>query len=231
MEGTDYKLSYKNNKAIAFASDKKAPMVIVTGKGSYKGKCSAAFAIVKQNIGNLTLTAKDKRCTDKAGKFTTSFVITDTDGKKLSAGKDYDKNSVQYTYAETGKPVGKTDIVPEGTTLRITVNAAQTGSYTGSISGEYRITAYDIAKAKVTVTAQTYTGSEIEPNSQTGVRVMFKGYENELTEGTDYEITGYDNHIRTGTAKLYIKGIGDFGGTKTVKFQIKSKAFKWWWQD
>ena len=49
---------------------------------------------------------------------------------------------------------------------------------------------------------------------------MFKGYENELTEGTDYEITGYDNHIRTGTAKLYIKGIGD-----------KSKAFKWWWQD
>ncbi len=231
MEGTDYKLSYKNNKAIASASDKKAPMVIVTGKGSYKGKCSAAFAIVKQNIGNLTLTAKDKRCTDKAGKFTTSFVITDTDGKKLSAGKDYDKNSVQYTYAETGKPVGKTDIVPEGTTLRITVNAAQTGSYTGSISGEYRITAYDIAKAKVTVTAQTYTGSEIEPNSQTGVRVMFKGYENELTEGTDYEITGYDNHIRTGTAKLYIKGIGDFGGTKTVKFQIKSKAFKWWWQD
>ena len=60
---------------------------------------------------------------------------------------------------------------------------------------------------------------------------MFKGYENELTEGTDYEITGYDNHIRTGTAKLYIKGSGDFGGTKTVKFQIKSKAFKWWWQD
>ena len=229
-ENTDYKLSYKNNKAIAGASDKKAPTVVITGKGNYKGKREVSFNIVQQDIGELTLTAKDKVYTDKAGKFATSFVITDKDGKKLSAGRDYDKKSVVYTYAETGEPVGKTDIVPQGTELCITVNATETGVYRGSVRGTYRIAAYDIGKAKVTVEPQIYTGSEIKPDSGTGLKVTYKGYDNGLTEGADYEITGYANNVKKGTAKLYIKGLGDFGGTKTVNFKIKTKTFQWWWQ-
>lgn len=229
-EGTDYKLSYKNNKAIAAASDPKAPTVVITGKGNYKGKREASFNIVKQDIGELMLTAKDKVYTGKAGKFATSFSIVDKDGKKLSAGRDYDKKSIVYTYADTGEPVGEMDIVPQGTTLCITVNAVDTGTYRGSISGEYRITAYDIGKAKVSVEPQTYTGSEIEPHSGTGVKVTYKGVESELTEGVHYEITGYANNVKKGTAKLYIKGLGDFGGTKTVSFKIKTKTFQWWWQ-
>lgn len=229
-EGTDYKLSYKNNKAIAAASDKKAPIVVITGKGNYKGRREASFHIVKQDIGELVLTAKDKVYTGKAGKFTTSFSIVDKDGKKLSAGRDYDKKSIVYTYADTGEPVGEMDIVPQGTTLCITVNAADTGAYRGCITGEYRIAAYDIGKAKVSVEPQTYTGSEIEPRSDTGVKVTYKGFENELIEGVHYEITGYANNVKKGTAKLYIKGLGDFGGTKTVSFKIKTKTFQWWWQ-
>ncbi|MDE7205983.1 MAG: hypothetical protein K2N90_02280, partial [Lachnospiraceae bacterium] len=229
-EGTDYKLSYKNNKTIAAASDKKPPTVVVTGKGNYKGKREASFNIVRQDIGELALTAKDKVYTEKAGKYTTSFVITDKDGKKLSAGKDYDKASVAYTYADTGEPVGETDIVPQGTALCITVNASENGAYTGSVSGVYRIAAYDIGKAKVTVEAQTYTGDAIKPDSETGVKAAYKGYPDGLTEGVDYEITGYDNNVKKGTAKLYIRGISDFCGTKTVTFRIKTKTFQWWWQ-
>ncbi|MBD5451633.1 MAG: hypothetical protein HDR25_03225 [Lachnospiraceae bacterium] len=230
-EGTDYKLSYKNNKAVAKASDKKAPTIVITGKGFYKGKKEVLFNIVQQDIGVLTLAAKDKVYVNKAGRFTTSFVITDKDGKKLSAGKDYDKASVSYTYADSGKPVERTDLVPQGTMLRITVNATATGAYTGSISGVYRITAYDIAKAKVTVEPQIYTGNAIEPTSATGVKVTYKGYIGGLTEGVDYRITGYGNNTKKGTAKLYIEGIGDFGGTKTVNFKIKTKIFQWWWQN
>lgn len=230
-EGTDYKLSYKNNKAIADTASAKAPTVIITGKGSFKGKKELTFNIVKQDIGALTLTAKDKCYTERAGSFTTSFVITDKDGKKLSAGKDYDKASIIYTYADTGEPVGKTDVVQAGTTLCITVNALETGAYSGTISGEYRISAYDISKAKITVEAQNFTGNEIEPNSDTGVQVTYKGYSDALLEGVDYMITGYENNVQKGTAKLYIKGIGDFCGTKTVKFKIRTKNFKWWWED
>jgi len=230
-EGTDYKLSYKNNKAVAGISDKKAPAVVITGKGNYKGRKETLFNIVQQDIGALTLTAKDKVYANKAGRFTTSFVITDLDGKKLSAGKDYDKASVVYTYADTGKPVEQTELVPQGTALRITVNAAAAGAYTGSISGVYRITEYDIGKAKVTVEPQIYTGSAIEPTSATGVTVTYKGYNDGLTEGLDYQIIDYDNNTKKGTAKLYLKGLGDFGGTKTVKFKIKTKIFQWWWQN
>lgn len=230
-EGTDYKLSYKNNKAIAKMSDKKAPTIIVTGKGNYKGRQEILFNIVQQDIGELTLKAKDKVYANKAGCFTTSFVITDKDGKNLTAGKDYDKTSVIYTYADSGKPVEKTDFVQQGTTLRITVNAAATGAYTGNISAVFRITAYDIAKAKVKVEPQIYTGYAIEPTSTTGVQVTYKGYIDGLTEGVDYRITGYGNNTKKGTAKLYIEGIGDFGGTKTVNFKIKTKIFQWWWQN
>lgn len=230
-EGTDYKLSYKNNKAIAAGSDAKAPTVIITGKGSFKGKKELTFNIVKQDIGALTLTAKDKCYTEKAGSFTTSFVITDKDGKKLSAGKDYDKASIIYTYADTGEPVEKTDVVQADTTLCISVNALEAGAYSGTISGEYRISAYDISKAKITVEAQNFTGNAIEPNSDTGVKTTYKGCSDALLEGVDYIITGYENNVQKGTAKLYIKGIGDFCGTKTVKFKIRTKNFKWWWED
>lgn len=228
-EGTDYKLSYKNNKTIAAASAPKAPTVIITGKGSFKGKRELTFDIIKQNIGELTLTAKDKLYTGKPGSFYTSFVITDADGRKLSAGKDYDKASVTYTYADTGKPVGKTDIVQPKTILCITVNAAQAGAYSGTISGEYRIAEYDIAKVRSTAEAQIFTGSAIEPDSKTGLTVSYKG--GELAEGVDYIITGYENNVKKGTAKLYIKGIGDFCGTKTVTFKIKTRIFKWWWEN
>lgn len=227
-EGTDYTLSYKNNKAVADASDVKAPTVVIRGKGSYKGTISEKFSIVRQDIGNLTLTAKDRLYTGKAGSHVTGFTITDTDGKKLSAGKDYDKTSVTCTDAETGEEILKTDIVQPGTTLRITVAAAEDGAYYGTVSGDYRVSAYGIGKAKAAVSAQTYTGSAIEPDSLTGLTVLYKG--EELTEGEAYEITGYENNVKKGTAKLYIRGKGDFCGTKTVKFKIKTRVFQWWWQ-
>ncbi len=230
-EGTDYRLSYKNNRAVSNASGARAPAAVITGKGVYKGRKEVTFNIVRQDIGELTLTAKDKVYTGKAGTITTSFVITDKDGKNLAAGRDYDKTSAVYTYADSGEPVGTADVLERGTRVRITVKAAEKGSYSGTISGEYRVASYDIAKAKVTVEAQIYTGSEIKPDSATGVRVTYKGQSSGLTEGVDYMITGYDNNINRGTAKLYIRGIGEYCGTKTVSFKIKTKQFRWWWQD
>ena len=45
-----------------------------------------------------------------------------------------------------------------------------------------------------------------------------------------YEIVKYDNNVSKGKAFITIKGIGDYGGVKTVKFTIKSKGFMWWWK-
>ena len=37
---------------------------------------------------------------------------------------------------------------------------------------------------------------------------------------TDYEVAGYVNNIRTGTAAVIIKGTGNYSGVKTVKSRI-----------
>ena len=51
-----------------------------------------------------------------------------------------------------------------------------------------------------------------------------------LKAGTDYEIVegSYKNNLKKGTASVTIRGTGNYGGTKVVKFTIKSKTFKWW---
>ena len=96
----------------------------------------------------------------------------DNDGRKLSSGKDYDKN-LTYTYAtdtklsddvlrKAGSAVEKNDIIPAGTMIQ--VSAVGKGSYKGAISGEYRITKAEISKASVKVADQIYTGNPIEPD-------------------------------------------------------------------
>ena len=38
--------------------------------------------------------------------------------------------------------------------------------------------------------------------------------------GTDYTIIAYQNNEKAGTAKMILKGLGDYGGLKTVSFKI-----------
>ena len=56
-----------------------------------------------------------------------------------------------------------------------------------------------------------------------------------LTEGVDYEIVtdGYTKNINKGTAKLTVRGIGEYGGTKTASFKIKAQKMSWadWYKD
>lgn len=229
--GTDYKLSYKNNTTAASA--KKEPQVVVTGIKNFRGTRTLSFEIAKQDIGLLTVNVSDKVYSKKAGAYKTKLSVTDLDGKVLTAGKDYAK-TFHYTYASPttladgrirgeGETVDDKDIVPCGTVLNVTVTGLN--NYIGTLTGEYRITEYDISKAKVTVESQTYTGNAIEPD-ENDIRVTFKG--RELVFGTDYVIGGYANNVKKGTAKVTLRGIGEFGGTKTAAFRIKSKTVVWW---
>ena len=236
-KGTDYTLSYQNNYAVnAGENPKKVPTVTVTGKGSFTGKATAAYKITKTELSGLDMKAADKVWQKKANIFATKIEIVDVDGKKLAAGKDYEKTLV-YTYeAETtlqdgtvrnaGDNIQKTDIIPAGTRLRVAVSAKAGGNYSGELSTTYRITKADIGKAKVKIPTQTYTGKKIEPADQIEVTL---GGQN-LAEGTDYEIVSYSNNVNKGSASVILRGIGDCGGSKTVKFTIKGKGFLWWWR-
>lgn len=228
-EGTDYTVSYKNNNAAG-----KAATMTVKGKGNFTGSVVKGYLVTIQDLSNMTVKPADKVYQEKANIYKTTVRVYDTNGKQLSAGKDYDKN-VTYTYSvlpkdqkiitadgkdrEVGDAVDPGDIIPFGTKIKVKVNAAGS-NYTGSAEGVYSITRADIAKAKVTVPTQTYTGKAIEPKAK-DISVLMNGMP--VSSG-DYEIISYTNNINKGTAKLTIQGKGNYGGTKTVSFKIKGKS-------
>ena len=215
---TDCTISYANNKAVALSTDKKAPTIIIKGKGNFKGTVSVPFTITQTNIGTLSMTAEDVVYVNKAGKFVSTPVITDKSGQKLKAGTDYDKN-IKYTC--NGFVLNpQTYILPAGSQITVTVTGI--GNYTGTISTTYRIATAPIKSAKITVKSKTYTGSAITLNPS-DIKVTIG--KQTLKLGTDYQIVGYSNNIATGNANVTIKGIGNYAGTKTVKFKIVPKNF------
>jgi hypothetical protein len=242
-EGTDYTLTYKNNKAVNDGSDaKKVPTVTIKGKGNFTGSTALTYKVVQQDIGKLTLTAADKTYQNKKNIYATKLTVTDLDGKVLRAGTDYDNKNVTYTYTNettledalktvrtAGTPVGKDDIIPAGTEITVTVTGK--GNYTagtGALSDTYRITKNSISGAKVTIDKQTYTGEAVTLDKDQ-ITVKVKGV---ALSKDQYEIVddSYKNNIKKGNATVTIKGLGDYGGTKTVKFTIQAKGFKWWKQ-
>lgn len=221
----DYTLSYKKNNAAGNTAT-----VIIKGKGNFKGSVTKTFDITSCNIGDgdVKVSAADRIYKNKKNIYRTTVRLTDTSGKVLKAGTDYDKKFV-YTYQSNtklengtdraaGEAVDKTDIIPAGTIINITITA-KGSNYTGTVTGTYRIAGKSISSAKVTIPEQRYTGKEITL-SVDQIQVKMDG---NVISTKDYEIVGYSNNIKKGTAKVTIHGLNGYGGTKTVSFKIKGK--------
>lgn len=233
-ENVDYRLSYKNNKAVNDGSSpKKMPTISIVGKGNFKGTRTVTFLITNKNVSGLTLTVSDKVYQNKKNSWKAVPVITDVNGKKLYAGRDYDRTP-RYTYAETtklengsvreaGETVWANDIPPVGTVICVTAKGI--GNYEGELTGEYRIIKTDIKGASVTVPAQLYTGGEICPGQD---EITVKIGKTVLAP-EDYEIVSYSNNINKGSGVIVLRGKGEYGGTKAVKFTIRTKELFWWW--
>ena len=103
------------------------------------------------------------------------------------------------------------------------------GNYTGTLVQTFRIYKKSISSVIVEkIPNQSYTGSEITPEVTVYASKQDQKNQNPLTEGVDYEI-GYPEkgNINAGTGTLTIHGIGEYGGTKKVKFLILPKWLKW----
>lgn len=212
----------------------KVPQITITGKGNFAGKLTVNFAIEPKELSKVDLVVDDKAYTPKAAGLPT-VTLTDTDGKKLAAGKDYDK-MVSYTYTEdtllddevtfrkAGDTVDKKDIIPVGTVLKVSVVGNGT-TYMGEASATYRIVPQSLAKATVKVADQEYTGKPIIPD-KSDITVTVNKVE---LEEDDYEIVSCTNNVNKGSATLTIRGVGDnYGGIKTVKFKIDAKTMFWY---
>ena len=100
------------------------------------------------------------------------------------------------------------------------------GNYTGTCKSTYRISKAAISAAKVTIPVQTYTGRRVTPGKDVIV-VKVKG---KPVDPSQYEIVSYQNNIKKGNASVTIRGVDNYGGTKTVQFKIRAKGFLWWWR-
>lgn len=215
---TDYTIKYKDNKTPG--TDMTCE---ITGKGNYKGYTKTiTFRVTPGDIGQCTLTAADKPYNSKPNKWQTTVTVTDVNGKKLAAGKDYDKN-LTYDYKQEQSPAA-------GTTITVTVTGL--GCYEGSsISGTYRIFEKNISTLKVVIKPQEYTGEEIKLRKWIDIHIYASSADmkkdNEIWDDC-YDIveSGYKNNIKAGTAKVTLRGKGSYGGTKTYSFKIQKKKYK-----
>lgn len=220
-QGRDYTLSYKNNAKVGNTAS-----VTIKGKGNFKGTIqNKSFTIIPQKLENLkgSITAGDL-VVKSAKKYNKVIpVITDLDGKKLKNKTDFTVGNESYTISgptdESGNPA-------VGAEVTINVTAAQGSNYEGSVSTTFRVIDNDknISKAAIKVNPQVYTGKPIELKKDDIAEITMKigGQKVPLTPD-DFEIVGYTNNIKKGTAKVTIHGLREYGGTKTVTFKINAQ--------
>ena len=214
-EGVDYTLSYSKNKAVTTGETAE---VKIKGKGNYKGSVTEKFAVTKQQLSNLSegvIIADQFTTRDKLKK--PSVTITDLDGKKLSASKDFEIDKID----DKDDPAN-TD---ESGTVRVTIKAREDGAYEGSVDKTFRYMKAEanIVKAKMTkkIADQTYTGYPVKLSNEDLTGVLSVG-DTVLVPGKDFIIdrNSYLNNNKKGTAKVTLIGTGAMAGRKTVTFKI-----------
>jgi len=251
VSGKDYTVSYSKNTTVTTDNTpaNKLPQITIKGKGSFLGTLTGTWNItdgaMSDTNSKLHMTAKDISFQKKSGIFKTTLSITDVNGKKLTAGKDYDKK-ITYTYVndtqvftttglqilrKAGESVASEDIINAGTHLRATVKGigAYAGTGNASLSTTYRIVTADIAKAKIKIAVKTYqNGREVrlDPND---IKLTINN--TELAYGKDYTIDehSYINNTKKGKATVILRGVGkNYGGQRKITFTIRSKTLTWW---
>ena len=110
-------------------------------------------------------------------------------------------------------------------------NNINAGTATVTISGkgefdmltskaQFVIMTKDISSADISVSSipdQKYTGEEVTP------KITVKRNGKVLTEGKDYSLN-YINNKAIGTAKIMVRGIGNYSGSTVVTFEIKEMS-------
>ncbi|MDE7321924.1 MAG: type I pullulanase [Lachnospiraceae bacterium] len=224
VQGRDYTLSYRNNAKVS--ADGNTASVTIKGKGNFKGTIAdRPFTIKPQNLENLkgSITAGDIVVKDAKKYNKVIPVITDLNGKKLKNKTDFTVTSESYIVSGQVDASGNPE---KGAEVTINVKATEGSNYEGNVSTTFRVidNNNNISKAVIKVKPQVYTGKAIELEKDDIESITMKiGRDKVNLTHNDFEIVGYTNNIKKGTAKVTIRGLGEYGGTKTVTFKITAQ--------
>ena len=223
--GTDYTVSYSNNKNVGKATVK------ITGKGNYSGSLNAKFDIVpaKQQIQKLET------------KYKGFYIDWAQKGSATGYDVEYSVNANMSGAVSKHLTANKPDTLTVNGLSGDKTYYVRVRSYT-NVNGKVYYGAWsdvksiktannDITKATVSgISTKAFTGKAITQN------VTVKVGNTVLKNGTDYTVS-YSNNKKVGKATVKITGKGKYGGVITKTFKInpakqeiqkltaKSKAF------
>ncbi len=179
--------------------------VIVTGKGLYNNKnVIAIFSIYSKPIQESGVTLNPNSMQYTGSKLNPGVIVKDGN-KTLVRGTDY-----TVSYGEEGDNIN----VDKGTVI-----VRGIGNYSGRVEKTFTITPKPIQGSWVTLSKTTYAyqGAEVRPE----VRVRDSDRNVVLTLDEDYTVD-YNDNINIGTAKVIVKGKGNYTGTINKTFTISN---------
>ena len=160
----------------------------------FTGSSADAAAVTNCTVSGLT--AKTY-----TGKAQTQSITVKYRNKTLKNGKDYTVSCQNNINAGTAYVIIKGK-----------------GSYSGTVKRSFTIKPAIIYKQCTfyKIASQYYTGSQIKPVPK------IKNGTTTLKNGTDFTLT-YQNNVNKGTAKVYIKGKGNYSGSCSLTFSITAR--------
>lgn len=160
----------------------------------FTGSSADAAAVTNCKVSGLTTKTY-------TGKAQTQSITVKYRNKTLKNGKDY---TVSY---QNNINAGTAYVIIKGK-----------GSYSGTVKRSFTIKPAIIYKQCTfyKIASQYYTGSQIKPvpNIKNGTTT--------LKNRTDFTLT-YQNNVNKGTAKVYIKGKGNYSGSCSLTFSITAR--------
>lgn len=200
--GTDYTATYKKNTKLGTAS------VVIKGKGNYTGSQTKEFKVEPKS---LTADGVKIYVSDVLTGKKPAITLYDTNGKKLAANSDYkaeiDKAAHQVTIS-----AGKNGLYKTETPITISYQELERGK---------QVTSVALNKKSNTLPKYfEYTGKEVVLEKEW---LTVKAGKN-ILKSDEFEILGYVNNTKKGTATVIIKGCNGYGGIKMLNFKIKARG-------
>ena len=200
--GTDYTATYKKNTKLGTAS------VVIKGKGNYTGSQTKEFKVEPKS---LTADGVKIYVSDVLTGKKPTITLYDTNGKKLAANSDYkaeiDKAAHQVTIS-----AGKNGLYKTETPITISYQELERGKQVTSVALN--------KKSNTLPKFFEYTGKEIVLEKDW---LTVKAGKN-ILKSDEFEILGYVNNTKKGTATVIIKGCNGYGGIKMLNFKIKARG-------
>ena len=171
-------------------------IITIKGKGKYIGTVRRKFKIKARSVADAAITGLKNRIYNGAAH--TQKPVVRVNKRTLEKGTDY---TVSY---ENNINAGTATVIIKGI-----------GNYKGTASAQFTIEKKSLKGASVSgIEDHDYTGEAITQS----LTVQLKG--KHLVHGTDYKVT-YKNNKNAGTARLTIRGIGNYKGKITRTFTIR----------